>query len=735
MRRAAALLALLVAMLLPARVAAGASFSPFPKPSVNLIAQTPWVQSKGIFRIHVGLTDPGVARSIQVIVYTQVITRTGFQQAAAQTTGPVQQFYFYQQVVPVSQLQADPSGGYDLDLPIGEDAPAGDPFPRVSINESQGVFPVQVAMVGANGAVVGDRLTTFLVYSQGTAKSQGYTPLSAAVIIPFSAPPRVNSDQQLTTPEPSQDRRLVRLAGVLNNDNSVHASLLASPVTLASLRSDPVTMDNLAQTPDNGLMEVLPSTYSPVSLGDLLRAGLKSEIQPQLDAAGATFHSTLQTYPDTGTWVIDGPLDSASLNQIVAHGGTRIIVPADDLTALSTEITTTFAHATDLGGASQPLTVFAADNELAADFTRNASPVLAANILLADMAMIFTEAPGDQYARGVVALPPPDWTVNPDFVQTLLSGLQGNPLVSAVTASGLFESAGVTKGTRYLADPNPPPSQAGTDLANAQPLLAQARSDITNLALVYPDQSAQLSQIQNQLLLAESETLTPDQRDALLLAINKVTAQVEHAVTLPPSTSITLTSTEGQIPITILAGGNVHPNVTLELRSQRLIFQPFQPPDGTCEVPTPTLEICHLSVKTQNTTLKVPVQTRSSGVFPLDVFLYGGSQLLAHDQDTVRSTAVSAAAIVLIVLALLGLAFWWVRDVRRGRRPKGMVPSPDADADADAETGDPELDEFFNRPPPDYTDGNRNQHMSPSGAGAGPTPTTDGSGSGREIGR
>jgi hypothetical protein len=725
MRRAALLVVLLVGLLVPARAAQASSFSLFPKPSVNLLSQTPWVQTKGIFQLHIGLTDPGVARSVQVIVYDQEHTRTGFLQAAGQTSGPVPEFYFYQQVVPVAQLQRDPKGGYDLDLPIGEDAPAGDPFPRVSINEPQGVFPVQVAMVGASGAVTGDRLTTFLVYSQGTAKSQGYTPLSAALIIPFSAPPRLNSDQQLTTPDSSQDSRLVRLAGVLNSDNSVHASLLASPVTLASLSSDPVAMDNLSQTPDNGLMQVLPSTYSPVSLGDLLQAGLQSEVQPQLAAAVHTFNSTLQAVPETGTWVFDGPLDTASLEQVVAHGATRIIVPTDDLTALSTEITTTFAHATNLGGASQLLTVYGADNELAADFTRDASPVLAANVMLADMAMIFTEAPGDQYARGVVAMPPPDWTVNPEFVQTLLTGLQDNPLVSAVTASGLFESAGTTVGTRSLANPNPTSSPAATDLDNAQPALSAARSSINNLADVYPDQSLQLSQIQNQLLLAESETLTPDQRDALLFAIKKVTDQVEHAVSLPPSTSITLTSTEGQIPITILTSGNLHPQVRLVLKSQRLIFQPFQPPDGTCTVPTPTLETCDLSLKTQNTTLKVPVQTRSSGVFPLDVYLYPqhSDLQLGHDQDTVRSTAVSAGAIVLIALALLGLAFWWVRDVRRGRRPKGMVPSPDAGLEL--ETGDPEVDEFFNQPPPDYGDGDGNQLMSPSGAGAGPTPKTD----------
>lgn len=119
-------------------------------------------------------------------------------------------------------------------------------------------------------------------------------------------------------------------------------------------------------------------------------------------------------------------------------------------------------------------------------------------------------------------------------------------------------------------------------------------------------------------------------------------------------------------------------------------------------MPTPTSEVCVLTLSSQNTTLKVPVETRSSGVFPLDVSLVtpDGSVVLAHDRDTVRSTAVSGVGIVLIVLAAVSLAIWWARDLRHGRRARRLVPAPDFDEEKGA--ADDVVDDFFATPGPDY---------------------------------
>jgi hypothetical protein len=716
MRRTAFALAVLLgaaAFVVPSGPAGAAAAAA--QPSVQLLAQTPYLKGPGQYDLRVGLVGAGSSDRVQVTVFDQLITRTGFDSAAS---GHVQDQAFYQPSVAVSKLGADPSAGVDLSLPVNQAAPAGDPWGTVQIGET-GVFPVQVALFDSSGAPQGQPLTTFIVYAQHTPSEAALTPLSAAVIIGVSSPPAVGPGGRLGPPDNAETSRLDRLATALNGDSSVHASILASPITLDELAAGGSTTDRDAlanltgATAGGGPFQILPATYSPVPVGDLQTAGLSTEVDQQLKAGSQTLASVFGVTPEQSTWVVDGPLDGATLGGLAAHGATQVIVPNADLTPLSNEIDTTFAYSTYLDSAGPQLKVVAADAGLTADFTRNEPPVLAANQLLAELAMIYTEQPNS--VRGVAVMPPAGWSVSPDFVQTLLTGLDGNPLVSAVTASSLFSATGAPKGARGLAaNQLTGPGFSRTDAT----AISGARGSIDNLASVLGP-SAKVTTLEKQLLLAESETVTSAQRASLLRSISTETGQVGKVVSLPPATSITLTSTQGQIPLTILAAPNLHPKVTLKLKSPRLIFLPFSPRGGTCTVQTAeSTEICTLTLVSQNTTLKVPVETRASGVFPLDVYLFGGTKQLAYDKDTVRSTAVSGAAVILIIVALLALVVWWGRDLRRGRRPKGMVPSPVAEPGT-AEP--PSLDGFFDRPPPHYGDG----AMSPSAAGAGLSPATD----------
>ena len=45
----------------------------------------------------------------------------------------------------------------------------------------------------------------------------------------------------------------------------------------------------------------------------------------------------------------------------------------------------------------------------------------------------------------------------------------------------------------------------------------------------------------------------------------------------------------------------------------------------------------------------------------------------------------SGVAIILAILAAVSLAVWWGRDLRRGRRRRGLIPSPFDDASPDAD--------------------------------------------------
>jgi hypothetical protein len=150
-----------------------------------------------------------------------------------------------------------------------------------------------------------------------------------------------------------------------------------------------------------------------------------------------------------------------------------------------------------------------------------------------------------------------------------------------------------------------------------------------------------------------------------------------------------LTSPKAQLPLTVLSAPSLRARVELRLSSQRLIFRQSFPPEGKCRVPTPTTEVCDLTLTTQNTTIKIPVESRSSGVFPLDVSLWtpDGSQLLARDRDTIRSTAVSGVGVVLIGMAVVSLGLWWARDLRHGRRARQLMPPPGEEGDFTGENG------------------------------------------------
>jgi hypothetical protein len=410
--------------------------------------------------------------------------------------------------------------------------------------------------------------------------------------------------------------------------------------------------------------------------------------------------------------------------------------------------------------------VYAADPGLSGDFTSGGGSVLAATTLLAELSMIQVETPG--LTRGVAVLAPPRWAADPAFVETLLAGMSGHPLLQAASAPALFEEVKTSQVQRSLAAPgggstsggtgggsangssaggssgasgsssggstggsgspggsgssggSGAPGNAGSPSGSAAVGPAPAsglspdaskikavRRAIDALQGLLPDETSPgvsnlVAGIGNQLLVAESNAISESQRQALIGAASREANRELSSVTLPGSSSITLTSTKGQIPLTILSLGGVRAKVELRLSSQRLIFRVFDPANGRCVVPTPTSETCELTLAAQNTTLKVPVETRSSGVFPLDVSLWtpGGGQRLALNRDTVRSTAVSNVGVILIVLAIASLLIWWGRDLRHGRRARKLIPPPVFDEPQLSD--DPSVRDFFANPPPGY---------------------------------
>ncbi|HEX4863179.1 MAG TPA: DUF6049 family protein, partial [Acidimicrobiales bacterium] len=600
----------------------------------------------------------------------------------------------------------------------------------------------------------GRPLTTFLVYAAGDPSATGFPRLSVAVVIPVHGSPTVGAQGQVGPVTSADSARLSGLAAVLGRHTDVGVNLAATPQTLDALAAGSATdkatlvaIASLARSSD----QVLPEPYADVSIDELFSSGLGSEFGKQVDAGQSTLGRVFGSQPSPAAWVLNAPVDNASLGALTGLGTTQLVLPDSDLTALPlSSRQTTFGSPTKLAppdkGAAA-VNVYAADPGLTSDFTSTGGNVLAASKLLAELAMIQVETPG--VTRGVAVVPPQRWAADPTFVDTLLSGLSSHPLLQVSSASGLFEQVKPSEVQRNLAFPGGGSGGGGTGggsgggssangasgpsaggsgssggagpasgnasqgagfapggLSSDASKIKVARRAIDALQQLLPAEtpgvSSVVAEIQDQLLVAESSDISEPQRQSLVGAVNREANRELGEVTLPGSSSITLTSNKGQVPLTVLSLAGAHARVELRLSSQRLIFRAFNPANGHCVVPTPTSETCDLVLAGQNTTLKVPVETRSSGVFPLDVSLFtpGGGQRLALNRDTVRSTAVSNAGVILIVLAIASLAIWWARDLRHGRRARKLVPPPVLDEPQFPD--DPALRDFFENPPPGY---------------------------------
>jgi Family of unknown function (DUF6049) len=719
----------------PARAATGPA-------QVGLLGQTSWVEKSGIFRLRLQL-PAGLSSDdhLEVQAYTRLTNRTDFDNALR---GAPPGFVWYNTgPLLLPALPQDPAGGVDVDIPINQAAPAGSSIPTFNATVGSGVYAIQVGVYNGNGLIQGQALTTFLVYSAGPPTVTNLPRLSVAVVLPFHASPTVTRNGQVGVPSASDADRLSTLASEVNAATALTVNLDITPQTLSALAAgnadDQATASTLASAVIGGPDAALPSPYVRVSISDMEASGLGAEVGQQLNAGAQTLARAFGTdAPSKTTWVVNGPIDAATVSRLMQAGATQLIVPDSDLTALPSSATeTTLARPTGLSVPGSPnLKVYGADTQITADFASREPPVLAANQLLAELAMIQLETPG--ITRGVVALPPPGWSENPTFVSTLLQGLQGHPLLASVSVASLFHLVPAAPIVRQLASsPNGSPTTAGSSSSSSSsttavattPTSAQApapslsadagqirtaSAQASATATILPSNKALAATLQQQVLVSQAIDITEAQRQALLGSVARTSGQVFGLMSLPGSSSITLTSTRAQIPLTILLKRSLKAHVALQLTSPRLLFEPFNPPNGICRVPTPTSEVCDLVLVSLNTTLKIPVQTRSSGVFPLTVALKSPdmSVVLAHDQDTVRSTAISGVGVVVIILAVVSLAVWWVRDLRRGRRARRLVPAPGEPA-ADAalngtadgaapRSGDPVVDDFFTRPPPEY---------------------------------
>ena len=658
--------------------------------NLTLVSQSAWVgPGPGEFQLRLAVTASHQAdESLAVIVYGKLFARSQFQAAVdGDGYGP-----YYDgpgagnTPVPLDDLVDDPAGGVDVDIPIN--SPSG----GLSFTTT-GVYPVQ-AFLEDNGVRTGPTLTTFIVYVGKDAST--LRRLDTVLVVPVGAKVPIG---QTGVPGPLP----AASASTLEAD-AAQLQLWHVPVTI---RAEPAAVLSLAEggAAGKGAVgklrdalaagdELLPTTQLPIDLGALVSAGLTADLREELSSGILSLGWTLGQTPSLSTWAFSGGVNAATMAALAALGARQVAVPEGDLSALPpSTVDLTFSLPTELAAQSNTLRVMGVDSELAARSVQASVPgqtALVANQVLAELAMVDLEAPG--HVRGIVVAPPPGAVLVPGFLSVVLAGLHGNPLLNAVTLSQMFRDLSVATQAngRLLVRQLEGQSVAalgGTDL------LATARATVSADAELYGATYPAVGSLDQELDVSLSAVFSVLQRAALIGAVLRASESDLSKVRLPPSSSITLTSRQGRLPLTLLSSAGSPVRVLLTLTSEQLSFVDVRFAGvGSCRSVSPGSENCQLTLSPLHpTVLQVPVVVRTSGAFPLALQLAtpSGSEEIASSTDTVRSTAISDVGLVLMVSAALFLAVWWARNARHGRRARQLVPRP---ADDEGPEGGPQAD-------------------------------------------
>lgn len=632
---------------------------------VRLISQTTWVRLGGVFTLDLAIATPHPSSDlVQVAAFPAVSTRSGFEEAASGTEPSAAGWYDVQQIA--SLPPAAGGNGVAVHIPVDSNAsaPAGE---KAFVPGPGRVYPLEVQLFATGGGPLGKPFTTFLVVAPSSG--QVAQRLAVATVVPLGSPaPRLDHRLGLV---PVGGSAIAATARALQGAPGTPVSLETDPEALAALRSGSARQRSAVAAVGSLVADgdqLLPAPYVPVRYASLQAAGLDGQLGPQIAAGLSALRASLGRAPSGATSVVDQPLGGATLDTLERTGVRRLVLPASDLSALpAADTTLTYGRPTPLAGGSFPATVWSADGPLSARLADLQAPVLAAEQDLAEMVVTQLEAPS--LSRGVVLLAPDG--VSPGLLATLTAGLEANPYLQPVTLDRLFERVPIANGApvRYLVSPK----NAG--VVGDQPGIVELSAELGSFRRLVPSDTSLSDAVGRALLVSESDLLSGGHGKALVaLAAGRIRSW-ERRVSLPPAASITLTSRSGSLPVTIRSVPHTRVHVTLELTAPKLAFGVPRRAPGHCRT-TYQSETCSLSVDGALTTFRVPVVSRTSGVFTLAVDLEtpGGSVLLGSERDSVRSTAVSWVGLVLMVVAGLSLLLWWVNNIRHGRRARRLVP-------------------------------------------------------------
>jgi len=268
-------------------------------------------------------------------------------------------------------------------------------------------------------------------------------------------------------------------------------------------------------------------------------------------------------------------------------------------------------------------------------------PVLAAQVLLGELATIWQQAPGEE--RGIALVMSEDAPLPGPFFPPLVRDVATAPWLAPAAAEAFVETFPPTDAS-VLA--NPSFRRFPTTYVTS---IRQARRRIDMLRSMLRSGSLEPDRLESMLLLAEARQFLISTSGGLAFidAVKRSVRDTVDDLALDTVSSVTLSSGSGGVPVTVSNEGPRQLRFSVRLDSPWLLDEP-----------TAALELA----PGDSQTVRLQAELRSTGRFPVQVQMVSRSgRLFAQQTIAVRSTAYNRIALLITIGAALVLVAVWAR--------------------------------------------------------------------------
>ena len=649
--------------------------------SLELVAQSAWVDDGGIFDIQVRVAGADPDSSVVLRIYPPWPERDDFlRKDLAEDLQPVLEL----EPVMLGDIQGTSNEvlGFEVavagpDVPIEEE----DEAKPVSVLRTEGgsaVHPVEVSLYNAEGVLSDQFLTSLIELPRG----QRNAPLQTAIVIEASLAP-------VTTPTGValiDDEALASLAIIVDaitQHPGADVALSLSPETLVGLAANKTDESTriLDQLRDNlDPEQLLPNPYSEVEEQAWFDAGLEAELLELYSAGSEATTAVLGIEPKSSAMLLDPTVDEQGLQILIdrsneedAFGVQGIIVRPAQLSTLDSELfpqalTTRFVIPT-ASGSTVPALV--ADGNLSNHFTNPGGATYNANRLLADLTMLSLQ--NADVRRAVVVNPPAGWIPDATFLNVMLTGIERIPAIRGASPFDALSDTAFTP-SRGIGTLGPPlqreirPQRQAQDLLSFRTEFSQAQAAIASWSTVIAADQDSLARLRQLLRVSTDYRLTDSQRNTYIDAIYSVIdAQKDASITTPDNETITLTGRISEVPIVVENTLGVDAAVLLIFDSEKLAF-----PNG---------QAVEVVLKPGPNRIDIPIEALASGDSPIRIQVFSPDRAvtLGSSEVLVRTFAFSGVGLVIGILAIIVLFLWWLQHLRSARdtvKPPRNTPTP-----------------------------------------------------------